>query len=97
LYLRTARDLTKRTLLFAKSLPGFRIWRQPICGCSQHSEALVDVLCHTLEVLLALLEIQIKVKLVQFLIPPNNIVLQSRCLIDDRFRNGTQVNFVLDA
>ena len=94
--LRTARDLSKGTLLFAECLPGFRIRRQTICSRSQHSEALVDVLGHSLEVLLVLLEIQIKLKLLQFLIPPSSIVLQSRGLIDDSLRNGTQIDFVLD-
>ena len=57
--------------------PGFRIRRQTICSRSQHNEALVDVLGHSLEVLLILLEIKIKLKLLQFLIPPSSIVLES--------------------
>ena len=49
MYFRTARDLSKGTLLFAECLPGFRVRRQTICSGSQHSEALVDVLGHSLE------------------------------------------------
>ena len=48
------------------------------------------------KVLLVLFEIQIKLKLLQFLIPPSSIIFQSRGLIDDSLRNGTQVDFVLD-
>jgi hypothetical protein len=75
MYLRTARDLSKGTLLLAECAPCFRIRRQTVCSRSQHNEAVGDVLGDSLDVLLVLIEI--KLKLLQFLIPPSSIVLQS--------------------
>jgi hypothetical protein len=46
-----------------------------VCSRSQHNEAVGDVLGDSLDVLLVLIEI--KLKLLQFLIPPSSIVLQS--------------------
>jgi hypothetical protein len=48
---------------------------QTVCSRSQHNEAVGDVLGDSLDVLLVLIEI--KLKLLQFLIPPSSIVLQS--------------------
>jgi hypothetical protein len=75
MYLRTARDLSKGTLLLAECAPCFRIRRQTVCSRSQHNEAVGDVLGDSLDVLLVLIEI--KLKLLQFLIPPSKAIARA--------------------
>jgi hypothetical protein len=75
MHLGTAREVSNGTLLFAQCDPGFRTGRKPIGRRPQHDEALIDVFTGGLDILLILLEIELK--LLQFLTPARGIVLQS--------------------
>ena len=73
MHLRPARELSKGTLLFAQCDPGFCIWPESAGSRLQNYETFVDVLRGSFVVLLALIEIELK--LLHFLIPPSSIVL----------------------
>ena len=73
MHLRTARELSKGTLLFAQCDPGFCIWPELAGSRLQNYETFVDVLRRSFVVLSALIEIELK--LLHLLIPPSSIVL----------------------
>jgi hypothetical protein len=73
MHLRTARELSKGTLMFTQCDPGFCIWPESAGSRPQDHETFINVPRVSFAVLLALIEIEFN--LLHFLIPPSSIVL----------------------